>query len=534
MTKLLKKLSHQSGFTTVVVMGMMFVGTMLVVAAFAAANGDTTVTRHDQYYKEAYNAAEAGVNWYLYHLTQDANYWSKCAQASGPDKNSPPVYDNTEGSSFAWTNIQGSQAQFMIDLLPAPGQTECIIGQSTSIVNPSTGAFMVRSTGNYRGVHRSIVATFRRVGFLNFLYFTDIETLDPATAGSAAAQQAATTNCAHYYYVAARDPSKCTEIEFVGADTVDGPLHTNDELYICGQPTFGHQASDHIESSSPLPTDHPGYRTDSGCSGSKPKIVGTGNKLIAPAPVLTLPPSNAELKADADPTTGLLTGTNHIVLHKSNMSVNGTTMAYPANGVIYDQNSTCTPSYDTTQDYTPFVTNGTGCGDVYISSGTGSDAPATDLTIGADNDIVIDGNVDHGTNNEIGLIANNFVRVYHPVDRSKCGSSSGNLTDSDADPGHGSMSSPSIKAAILAINHSFIVDNWNCGTGLGSLTVTGAIAQKFRGPVGTNSGGVVASGYAKAYSYDYSLRYHQPPFFLDPVQAGWGILNETEQSPAAH
>jgi hypothetical protein len=252
----------------------------------------------------------------------------------------------------------------------------------------------------------------------------------------------------------------------------------------------------------------------------------------APAPVLTLPPSNAELKADADPSY-VYTGVHRIVLNKTNMTVDGTATAYPANGVIYIQNGSCTPAYDTTQDYNA-VTIGQGCGDVYIHSTTGSNAPATDLTIGADNDIVIDGNIDHPAGTEIGLIANNFIRVYHPVDRSNCSNSNGNLTTSAADPSQGSMTNPSIKAAILAINHSFIVDNWNCGNALGTLTVNGAIAQKFRGPVGTNSGGTINHGYAKGYSYDYELRYHQPPFFLDPVQAGWGILQESEQVPAAH
>jgi hypothetical protein len=33
--------------------------------------------------------------------------------------------------------------------------------------------------------------------------------------------------------------------------------------------------------------------------------------------------------------------------------------------------------------------------------------------------------------------------------------------------------------------------------------------------------------------YDDALRYHDPPFFLDPVQAGWDIQSETEQV-AAH
>ncbi len=49
----------------------------------------------------------------------------------------------------------------------------------------------------------------------------------------------------------------------------------------------------------------------------------------------------------------------------------------------------------------------------------------------------------------LGLIANNFVRVYHPC--------------SNGTNGSGSLSNPTIDAAILTINHSFIVDNYNCG-----------------------------------------------------------------------
>jgi hypothetical protein len=517
------KLKAEAGFTTVAVMGMLLLGGILVAAAFAASDGDTSQARHDQYYKEAYNAAEAGVNWYLYHLTQDANYWSKCA-STGAGGNSPPVYQkNASGMQF--TSIPGSEAQYEIEILPATGQSSCIVGQPTSVVDPTSGAFKIRSTGNYRGVHRSVIATFRRIGFLDFLYFTDFETLDPATAGNAAAQQAATAACAHYYYTSPRDPSKCTEIEFISADKVDGPLHTNDELFTCGTPTFGHQSTDHIESSSPLPNtspqNHPGYRVDTGCSNNNPKFVGS---FKAPAPVLTMPPSNAELQADAD-SNYVFTGTTKITLNANSMSVNGgAAISYPSNGVIYVQNDTCTPSYDTTESY-PAVTAGTGCGDVYIHS---SAAVTKDLTIAADNDVIVDGNITHTNGTEIGLIANNFVRVYHP-----CNGSSGNLSSSPEDSA-GSMTNPTVNAAILAINHSFIVDNWNCGNALGTLTVNGAIAQKFRGPVGTNNNGTVVSGYAKGYTYDYNLRYHQPPFFLDPVQAGWGILQESEQVPAAH
>src|SRR5205085_12032187 len=58
----MRRLKLDNGFTTVVVMGMMLVGMLLVAAAFAASDGDTKSARHDQYYKEAYNAADAGIN----------------------------------------------------------------------------------------------------------------------------------------------------------------------------------------------------------------------------------------------------------------------------------------------------------------------------------------------------------------------------------------------------------------------------------------------------------------------------------------
>jgi hypothetical protein len=72
-----------------------------------------------------------------------------------------------------------------------------------------------------------------------------------------------------------------------------------------------------------------------------------------------------------------------------------------------------------------------------------------------------------------------------------------------------------------------VTDNWHCGANLGTLTVRGAIAQKFRGAVGRGS-----SGYTKNYSYDTRLRYRSPPKFLDPVQAAWRVQTYNEQVPA--
>lgn len=93
--------------------------------------------------------------------------------------------------------------------------------------------------------------------------------------------------------------------------------------------------------------------------------------------------------------------------------------------------------------------------------------------------------------------------------------------------GTGTQTDVRIDAAILAIDHSFIVDHYDCGNSLGQLEVNGAIAQKFRGPVGTTR----PTGYIKDYNYDDRLRYLEPPHFFDPVEAAWHIQRETLDFP---
>ena len=89
------------------------------------------------------------------------------------------------------------------------------------------------------------------------------------------------------------------------------------------------------------------------------------------------------------------------------------------------------------------------------------------------------------------------------------------------------ISNIEIDAAMLAIEHSFIVDHYDCGYSLGTLTVNGAISQKYRGPVGTTGG----TGYYKNYEYDDRLHYLEPPNFLDPIEPAWHIQRETLDFP---
>jgi hypothetical protein len=507
------RLACERGFTTVTLMGVLMVGGLLVVAGFAAVDPDISLSREDQDKKQAYGAAESGLQWYLNALSKDNNYYLKCTQVPPPNASeAAPVNDVWTGAgSRVWRNLPGERAQYTIELLPAPGKPRCDTADQYSMVDPF-GNMRIRATGRSRGEYRSVIATLRRRNFIDFIYFTDFETLDPAAYSNPATM---TPRCSRYR--AGRVGQGCTEIQFTDNDDVFGPFHTNDNVLICGSPTFGRTVRDVIEINGPV---NQGFVSN--CGGSRADVQGT---LDQPAGPLGMPPSNRALRDVALPQNRFL-GFTTIQLQGGSMMVRNLnrfgdqafhTMSLPLNGVIYVENDPlqggCTAGYDRSNDYS---SQQPGCGDIWLQGNY-----SADMTIAADNDIVVNGHLDRNADGLLlGVIANNFVRVYHPVS-DDCAT---NLT--------GTISNLRIQAALLALNHSFIVDNWNCGTPTGDLSVDGAIAQKFRGPVGTGSGGSISTGYRKDYEYNDRLRYREPPYFLDPVQAAWRIARQNEQIPA--
>jgi hypothetical protein len=496
------------GFTTVVVMGVMTVATIVGTVTLATVDGDNAGVRTDQQYKQAYAAAEAGLHFYAFHLEQDPNYWLACTGVPPVAVGDPsPVNQQWNGQGSdprIWRTLTGSAAEYTIELLPTAGHSACLPGVTASMLIPNTGAFRVRVTGRIGGSKRSILATFRRAKFLDFLYFTDLETADPLIYSGSSNQTWAAANCLAYW---PNRNSSCTRIQFADNDVVAGPLHTNDELLTCDSPQFGRTPADLVESSGPPP----GYQK--ACGTGTPDFQGTW---LNPAPPLTMPATNATLSAIAQPGY-LFSGRTTIHLEGASMTVTspvGTsprTIALPSNGVIYAANAVCgIAGYTVVQSYT----NPSGCGDIYISGST-----SVPLTVASDNDIIITDDLEATGDAQLGLIANNFVRVYHPVT---------NRSGSTCTNGAGTPTDLRIDAAMLAIAHSFIVDNYDCGASLGTLTVNGAIAQRFRGPVGTTAN----TGYIKAYTYDDRFRYMSPPSFLDPVASAWRVIRQTEQVPA--
>ncbi len=71
-----------------------------------------------------------------------------------------------------------------------------------------------------------------------------------------------------------------------------------------------------------------------------------------------------------------------------------------------------------------------------------------------------------------------------------------------------------VMAVIMALNTSFAAENYGSGTPRGYLRVIGGVIQKNRGPVGTFSwGGGISTGYEKDYVYDDRLADSPPPAF---------------------
>jgi hypothetical protein len=541
-----RRLADERGFTMVTVMGVLLVATLFSVAAIAAADRDIPQSRTDLDRKQAYAAAEAGINDYMARLNQDSNYWTLCDNVKAPAPVNQPFTRTspTQADPRKWRRLPGStDAEYTIELIPAPGKTACDPADPAgSMINPNTQGFTIRATGRSRpdgqGTvgHRSIITRFRRRGFLDFLYFTDLETTDPEFFAGTANYNTMLTECFKYKRNGRSSP--CTEITFIDDDQVNGPLHTNDRLLISGHPDFGRDKGDEIEvvaADGVGPPAGPAWQPNG--SGNPEPWRGT---FVPGAPRMDLPPSNGELE---DLAGTVFTGDTELRFNGSTVTVRNRAL----NPTATNFESTWNLNSDSAFNGVIFVRNGAGCAnpgtrtnpypspkDHNCANVWVSGRYDRSITIASQNDVVVKAGDDTGTgpggkgirrmgDAMMGLIANNFVRVYHPVAATPCTGSTANAT--------GTETSVQIDAAILSLNHSFTVDNYQCGARLGTLTVNGAIAQKFRGPVGT-FGGSGGTGYTKNYAYDDRLLYRAPPYFLDPVQSSWRTVRYTEQTPA--
>ncbi len=592
------EVDEDSGIALITVIAMGFVMMLLAGAILTYGIASMSQARRDQDYHAALAAAAAGVDDYLYRVNADSNYllYSTVPNTcSSPTKPASPDPGNAAMTGFV--PIPGGST---------PGQFRYDVDLSSHC---RSGAIKVNSTGKVGTVTRTESVLIKRKGFLDYLYFTDIEVKDPALytsnpfAGNAAyrpdlGDDNPSAVCGRHYYDKsadgaldaprpddiASDPG-CNTINFGGGDTINGPLHTNDALLVCGNVTFNGPTYTSWTGTDPsAPASNKHWRSNPYCGGNNPRFTGNNGKgCLGAGPAndacyeapLAMPPSNSALKAETDPALAspagcLFTGPTEIKLNANGtMDVKspdtdpatsnpgcrpGNGLAIPADGVVYVQNvpsgdpSVPCPTdngvrldsqgnavkapagspnlvnpigYPVDKDITQY-----GCtdGDVFIS-GTLKGR----LTVASENDVVVVDDItyrDGVTGNDVlGLVANNNVEVYHPV---KCSGYQGNGQCN----GNGNLGSATddlrLSAAILSVTHSFRVQNYQYGNDLGRLNLTGAIGQKFRGIVGV----IGSSGFTKNYVYDNRLKYASPPKFLDPVQSAYQVASYSEQRRA--
>ena len=542
----------ERGISMFLVVVAMLLTSMFVVAGFAAAGSDFSTSAGSKSRKGGYAAAEAGLAYYVKQLRTNPDFWAQCDAADAPNSaEASPINQQWDGSGVdprKWRKLPSVSAEYTIELLHTPKFSKCDRDKQESLVDISNGTFKVRVTGREvngtkKGPKRSLIANFKRSGFLKFVYFTDQENRDPQADTNASNRAAQQTNCVNRKRTA-RAGRGCIEIQFPDNDAINGPLHTNDEsLLVCGTPRFGRET---LKDGSPGLTDSievsgvaPGYVANGSCAAT-PKIFSpNGNKFSVNTETVDMPESNQELVTVANAGGRVYSGRTIIHLKNNTMDVTNyatgsavTTydVAWPGNGVLYvSNNGACNGEIPTDANYD----ESNGCGNVYVS-GTYS----ASLTIAAANDVVVrptigatlnarsnNSNIEKndGSDAVLGLIANNFVRVGHKVNRDPC--SNFNSTNEPT------VTDVRIDAAIMSLLHSFTVDNYDCGRA-GTLTVNGAIVQRFRGAVGTGSGAAIATGFLKDYWYDDRLRFRSPPYFLNPLKSKWEVIQEQEQVPA--
>ena len=534
-----ERVRAQDGFSLIVVLSVMLVTSLLLVAAFTASTGEVQTARRSTNHTRAYYAALAGVQEYAYRLDNEPDFWETCEAVTGKTAGARYMANGKE--------VETEPGRYEVKVLRASGSTsECEAAHPFTTAIQSSGAlantFRIESIGctgggtgkcetTMRGEEtHSIVATFQVTGFLDYAYFTQYEDEDPSLNGESAA------TCERYY--AARADAGCSEIYFGEGDSVHGPFHTDDAANItCGAVEFGRKSSELNGMEPDLVEIKGGINVTCGTS---PTINTKNKQLTTPAKQLEPPPSDGSLALYVE-AKNKFEGVTHLVLNGTtntievtNKGVTGPPLEWPKNGLIYvgaNEKATCTYKYQQiASDLANEAKEEPGCGTVYVS-GTYSKS----LTIGASKELIINGSLtptgvtlgqEPSGTETLGLIATGFVRVYHPV--TEGGGVVNTKTTCTAKNATGSMLDPWIYAAILSTSHSFTVDNDNCGdkSELETLHVYGAIAQKFRGIVGTTGD----TGYTKDYQYDERLATDEPPYFLAPLKAGWRIIRETESA----
>lgn len=561
---------RESGGVLVMVVGAISVLMAFALVALLAVVSAAPLSRRAQDASTATAAAQAGLDDYLSQLVANPSYYTTAG--TGADAANPAF-----GPGGAPVAGSGG-ARFRYELLTTPEQTV------------QDGVIRLRATGTSGTLSRSLTASLKQSGFLDYVYFTDVEVADPALVRVLGVHtrrngdrgggryspdpQVYADRCGRHFYAGRHasfrtgsfstgqsmssytsSPSRpyvdtqdgvstvrtdtatitfeCTAISFGSGDVIDGPLHTNDAMRIsAGGVTFKSPVTETgwADGASPAPPAGARYWGNGAPS--------SGGHRPVYAPPLQLPGSNGDLKArilsEGTAAGCTYTGQTRIVFDGASMRVlspqtttstpgcfdaglRESEQVVPVPPLVYVDTlpSTCSSAAEVGYPLAGEAPSGATEIDYDCSNGTAfvQGRLSGQTTVAAARDVVVTGDLTYATGTSgtdvLGLIPNGFVWVYNPQT-----ADNGRLL---AEPVR------EIDAGILSLGHSFVVQNYDRGGELGTLTVRGTIAQKHRGIV--KSG---ANGYVKDYRFDKRLANLPPPYFLTPADSPWTVTRVSD------
>jgi len=359
------------------------------------------------------------------------------------------------------TNIE-SEA-FPLGCVPPFCTGRCTVDFSV-LASPS-GMYRVRSIVTVGTVSQTVINYLQPDNYARYIWFTDGESYGG------------------------------TNVWFWDQDHLNGPTHTNGHFNIKGNPVFEGEVRsvdnyikyfnngtniDSFNLSNP-PYDLPDFQD----------TVTLGSKSIK------MPTQALSLRSAASSSGGLyLTGDTTIVLN-SNGTMDLTNNTYCNN---------CTTTCDSHGRHCQTTCTHTcpgialpGNGALFVNNGT--------LTISG----TLSGRLTAGASGDIN-ITNNIIYANNPRTNPASTDTLGLISEGDVMIDSSAPNNLEVDASIMALNTSFMLEDWWTGGAKGTLTVFGGIIQKQRGPVGTFSGTTKVSGYSKNYNYDERLLSSPPPF----------------------
>lgn len=531
----------EAGQAMVLVLGIALIFCIGGVALATNVTQQEPIVETDVITHAAYRAMVAGLDEYLYAMNANPDYVT-CDTAN-------------EGTGFC-TNL--TFAQWVPVATKTIGSPPSWFLDSDPVVNTSTGTVSLTIVGaaGYNGTYQYQTGTIVLSPLNNFLLnvlWINYDQIDPAVISPNRPPR-----CSYYWRSGLG--SGCAAVNLVTGDTMSGNVWMNDSVFVCGNPAFKN-----------LTTGDPNNYTVATCNPSAPTFSGTEKKGVA---IEAIPSDDSQLAQVAAQGGCLYEGPTTITVSGATMSVTspdtptgppahgsppandaldvaantnacmpasqGGSVAVPKNGVVFvenclSQDSACTArnAYNPMAGYDETGASGPTYGDAIVQG-----TVTGPLTIAAQNNVIIDGNICYSSTSGctqapaspatdvLGLVAYNYVEINHPVTVSNnqwvnlptCGAG-------EPAPPACDMSNPELDAVILALNHSFLVNAYNEGAPLGTLTISGTVDEDWRGPVGTSQSGTIVTGYAKNYQYDARLHYLSPPYYLSPGTSAWGLAS---------